>query len=398
MGARIHWHVASVGECEQALPVMKLLAERTPEPVQTLSYSSPSLARAIARHPDPTFSRLSAISYAPHETRRDCDEYVDRIDPDQLVLVRYDLWPALLSAARRRGTSIVLICGVIHPDTQRLRWYARPFFRWLYGMLDVASMVAERDAVGVRAIVTDATDVRVDGDTRYDRVIERARIDHARTEIELIREAANGRTILVAGSTWREDERVLADIFADPAILTVTVPHEPTGDVCRVLKRDAPDAFLISELLAHDPSTIGSLRIGSIIVDATGYLAECYAVAAIAYIGGGFGTGVHSVLEAAAHGCALLSGPRIERSPDATEMHAMGLLNVVRSRHECTAIVQRFLQQPDDRNAVGESGRAFVRERSGATERLADLLRTMASKRARLPQGIGTISDEIDRV
>jgi 3-deoxy-D-manno-octulosonic-acid transferase len=392
---RIHWHVASVGECEQALPVMRLLAEQTPAPIQTLSYSSPSLSRAIAKHPDRTFSRLSAITYAPHESRRDSEEFIDRIDPDLLLLVRYDLWPAMLSAARRRGASIVLICGVIHPGTPRLRWYARPFFRWIYGMLDVASMVSERDAVGVRTLVSPATDVRVDGDTRYDRVIERAQSECERVELELIRAAAVGRTVVVAGSTWREDEEVLTDVIADREMLTVIVPHEPTPDVCRELKSSAPDTFLISELLTHDPATICSLTIGSIIVDATGYLAECYAVAAIAYIGGGFGSGVHSVLEAAAHSCVLISGPRIGRSPDATELQASGLLNIVRTRRDCTTIVAGYRGEPRRMREEGERSLEFVRERSGATQRLADLIRERANQQAPMSADKSSLTDSL---
>lgn len=389
-GPHIHWHVASVGECEQAIPVMRRLDGALPGLVQTLSYSSPSLERFIERGADPIISRMNAISFAPPETPRECNDFMQAIAPDLLILVRYDLWPEMLQAARRRGTTILLICGVLHPRSNRFNPAAEWFFRRLYGMLDIASMVSAEDAERMRRLAPSVT-TRVDGDTRYDRVRERAESQRARKEIDAIVRAAEGRPIVMAGSSWEKDEGVLRDVIVDESVLTVLAPHEPS-----MWAYDTMYDWLMGEIeeidslvLSKDYPPIDTSK--TIIINRLGILAECYRAADIAFVGGGFGDGVHSLLEPAVHGAVLLSGPRIDRSPDAKALRDAGLLLVVESREECTGVIRRLLSDRERMKELGSRTAQFVTERSGATERLAvTIVEMMKAPKAR--------RSDIDRV
>jgi 3-deoxy-D-manno-octulosonic-acid transferase len=210
--------------------------------------------------------------------------------------------------------------------------------------------------------------VEVTGDTRYDRVIARAR---AAADLSIFAgSAVAGRHVLVAGSTWPDDEELLVGLHGRKDLLLVIVPHEPTPDHVASLIQRFPGARPLSALMKEglDPS------VTTVIVDSTGQLAALYRIGTIAYVGGGFGDGVHSVLEPASYGIPVISGPRIERSRDAVAMEHEKVLSVVRSAEELLEITESLLADRGALRTMGAAAQRFVDERTGATGRILDSL------------------------
>lgn len=353
---RIHLHVASVGEFEGAKPIVEELRKSVPNLLVTVSFFSPS-----GYEQQRGWSGLDAACYLPEDTPGEIGAFLDRVDPDLLLLIRYDLWPELLRAARERGVPNLLACGVLHSSSSRLRWPFRPFFRALYSLLDSAWMVREEDHRSMVRLAPTVPSVAA-GDTRYDRVLMRAAESVELRFAESLR--AGGAPVLVAGSTWEPDEEMLVEMRAVyPELRLVIVPHEPSHEHIETLLKRFPEAITLSAL-EGGATVAGSVPL---VIDRTGLLSALYRVGDVAWVGGGWGAGVHSVLEPAAYGLPVLTGPRIDRSPDALRMHQSGGLYVVKDVAEARTVAARLRDEPEVWQRRGEIAGTIVQEGEGAT-------------------------------
>jgi len=228
--------------------------------------------------------------------------------------------------------------------------------------------VGEEDRRAFESLVPNVP-VEVCGDSRFDRVIGRAAGSPSLDGP--VWSAVRGHAlVVVAGSTWPADEEMLSVLSADERIAVVVVPHEPTPEHVESARRAFPGARTYSEL-----EGMPTAEVRSVILDRTGMLAGLYRLADIAYVGGGFGAGVHSVLEPAVFGIPVACGPRIERSRDAEAMRRAGSLQVVERSSDLLAFVSSLAEDPERRRRLGEATYSFVLERSGAVERILSALR-----------------------
>jgi len=357
----IHIHAASVGEFEQAKPLIEALRAGALPLRITASFYSPS-----GFEQQGNYDRLDEAWYLPDDRPRNVRAFLDRVRPDLIIIIRYDLWPEFLRLAGERDIACVLVCATLREDSARLRPIARGFFRWLYNRLSLIDCVGEADraAFGTLAV---GVPLEVSGDTRYDRVVERAAAG-ARSTLPIERSQLGADTVLVAGSTWPPDEALLAPLVGLEGLRLVVVPHEPTPTHVASLRARLGRAVLLSEITPGEVVPAGT----AVIVDRTGILLGLYALADIAYVGGAFGAGVHSVLEPAAYGIPVLAGPRIERSRDATALHDAGLLEVVEDAKAAYASISRHVSLSRRRDELGARTESFVRERAGATTRILE--------------------------
>lgn len=366
---RIHFHAASVGEFEQAKPLIERLRAEENRYHITASFFSPSGFEGQKSYP-----LIDGACYIPHDRQGEMSEFMNRLTPDLIVVVRYDLWLEFMRQAELRRIPVVLICGVLRADSIRFFPGLRRFFSSLYGHLSLIHCVGPDDAEAFRRLVPDVP-VHVSGDTRYDRVAGRLKRNESiavngqgrsggNDRIAPLRSIAGDRTVLVAGSTWPEDERLLVALAHRRDLFVVLVPHEPSANAVGGLVDRFPGAMPLSGLAGREEDA----EIRAVVVDRIGILAGLYVLADIAYVGGGFGSGVHSLLEPAAFGVPLLSGPRIERSRDAVALRDAGLLDVVTTGEELLRQVERLLDNGEERHRIAERTRSFVQERQGATE------------------------------
>jgi 3-deoxy-D-manno-octulosonic-acid transferase len=359
---RLHIHAASSGEFEQAKPLIEALrAEGRPYRI-TASFFSPSGFEQQKGYP-----HIDGACYLPHDRQGEMSEFFNWLTPDLVIIIRYDLWLEFMRQARLRRVPVVLACGVLRSDSARFIPVIRSFFTGLYSMLRMIHAVEEADLENFRRLVPKVP-ARVGGDTRYDRVVQRAALS-----VEHLPALPDDRPILVAGSTWPADERLLEENARRGDLLLVIVPHEPTAERIGELRSQFQGAVTLSQLeqgAAGDPA-----EIDTVIVDRTGILLDLYRIARIAYVGGGFGDGVHSVLEAAAYGIPVLCGPAIGRSRDATAMFEVGALTVVRTTDDLSAALAALLDEPGRIDAIGALTGRFVADHVGATERILTSLR-----------------------
>ncbi len=382
-GRLIWFHVSSVGEFEQAKPVMELLERNRGASLDlALTFFSPSGMSYYERFDrSRRIPSLRFVEYLPVDTARNMRFCLDTIRPDMIVYVKFDIWPNLVVEAARRCVPQILVSGTLSPGSRRLSSLVRSFYGGLFSMLDAIAAISAEDAERFRAISRGAVEIVEAGDTRYDQVCRRIDSSGAKIPGAI---AAAGRTWIVAGSTWPKDEEIVIPGFAalrraHPGAGLIVVPHEPTRERLDAIRESLEKARLPFRPLSG-LSDADLLSEPVVVADGVGYLAELYRAGAMAYVGGSFTTGVHNVMEPAVLKLPVFFGPRIDNSFEARELvrlETAAILNTADDfARECGALLS-------DRKRLEEKGTAaerFVRNHCGAALRCVDLIEKYLEK------------------
>lgn len=362
---RIHLHVASAGELEQGLGVRRAVDALGPDAWWSLSFSSPSGRHHFESIPE----QFGSVSYLPPDRRGEIREFLGRIRPDLIIFIRYDVWPVLVEEARAHGIPMMLACATIGEG----RLYApvvRTLVRGAYAALDRISAVSAEEAERLRRAAP-GVPVQVDGDARLDRMIDRA--DAAESpEIALVRTWIDRRRTIVIGSSWPEDERRWEEIDLPEGTAILLAPHRITSDRLSEVVHRFPEAQLLSALIDGNREPEGVSRHSSVlIVDRLGLLADLYRLGDLAWVGGGYGAGVHSVAEPASFGLPVLSGPAIDRSHDARSLQASGGLRIVSLEETFSAAIIDALSEGPGRHELLRGVTAWIEAHRGGADRIA---------------------------
>jgi 3-deoxy-D-manno-octulosonic-acid transferase len=361
-------HAPSVGEGLQARPVLELARLRRPELQLAYTHFSPS-ALSFARALDVDFR-----DYLPFDTPGDARVALDALNPTALVFSKLDVWPVITREAKARGVRLGLVSATLSRGSSRRSRTASALLRDAYAALEVVGAIDSADADRLVQLGVRPQSIVVTGDTRYDQVWLRAqRVDRASPMLERLR---SGRPTLVAGSTWPADEAVVIPAFdsvrkAGVPARMIIAPHEPTLDhITRII--DAVKRLQLTFARLDEPNA-GEADV--VIIDRVGVLGDLYALADIAYVGGGFhAAGLHSVLEPAAFGTPVLFGPRNESSRDAALLSQRGGGAVVTTDAELARRVRLWATDASARREAGDYARALVRSGIGAAERSFELI------------------------
>ncbi len=376
-------HAPSVGEGLQAEVVLGKLRAAHPDWQIAYTYFSPSAESLARRQP------ADVIDYLPWDRAADVDAALDALRPTAIVFSKLDLWPELATRAAARGTAIGIIAATVSPDSSRLRWPARVALRPGYAAVDLAGAVSIEDAERLVLLGVSPSRIEVTGDPRYDSAVQKVLGTPA---ADALRSLVNGAPTMVAGSTWEADEDVLLPAFravraARPEARLIVVPHEPTPEHLARLETRARALGLPAPVLlsaANSPAAF-------LIVDRVGVLAGLYAGAAIAYVGGGYGSaGLHSVVEPAASAVPVVFGPRWGGNRDAALLLARRAAIVVSPEfpdwldldagstysgaNPLAAIWLALLRNPEHAAAAGRRGLESVEAGLGAAARSAGLV------------------------
>lgn len=365
-------HAPSVGEGLQARPVLQRLRATSPRLQLAYTYFSSS-AESFARGLDVDFR-----DYLPFDATADVRDALAALRPTALVFSKVDVWPRLALEASVRGVRLGLVSATLPARSSRRSRLAGALLRDAYTRLDLIGAIDEGDAERLVALGARTSAIEVTGDTRYDQVWERARsVDRSRPPLSRI--ADERRPTLVAGSTWPADEARLLPAWAAlvrrrPTMRLLIAPHEPTRAHLEPIERWAADLSLRVARLDAPDAAIADV----VVVDRVGVLGDLYALADVAYVGGGFHrAGLHSVLEPAAFGAPVLFGPRHENSRDATLLRAAGGALTVRDARALEMLLEEWLSDPASSAAAGASARAVVVAGLGAADRSVDLVRRL---------------------
>ena len=366
----IWFHVSSVGEFEQARPVITGLQSRVPDTPVVLTFSSPSGYHfARKREPLDGSTNLRFIDYLPVDTRANMRFCLNALDPSLLVLVKFDLWPNLIWETHDRGVPIVLIDATLSPSSRRLSGAGRLLYRPVYECLDCIMAISDDDAARFAESVPGHGGISVTGDTRFDRVAERRRQQQGQA---FPYRRGDGR-VVIAGSTWPRDEEHLLPALsqlaaADPALQFIVAPHEPSADHVDPLRAWAQSQELSCRTVSDGPRD-NDIEARVVIIDAVGYLAEAYASADVAYVGGAFSTGVHSVIEPAIAGLPVVFGPRHDNAFEALRLIELGGGFCGRNQQEIHGALDRLLHADGALESAGAAAVAYVESQLGATEK-----------------------------
>ncbi|HEV7705895.1 MAG TPA: glycosyltransferase N-terminal domain-containing protein [Gemmatimonadaceae bacterium] len=363
-------HASSVGEGLQARPVLELLREGHPDLQLAYTFFSPS-ADGFARSLDVDFAE-----YLPFDSHGDARVALDSLAPRVLAFAKLDVWPTLVAEASARGVRTALLSATLAAGSGRRSRIASAFTRGAYASFDAVGAVDDADAIRLMELGVREQAITVTGDTRFDQVWARAQPSAERETF--LAPLESDRPTLVAGSTWHADERHLLEAWITvraqvPGARLIIAPHEPTHMHLAHIERWAAAHKLSLARVSTLPSGAAS---DVILVDGVGKLGDLYALADVAFVGGGFhSAGLHSVLEPAAFGVPVLFGPRYENSRDAASIIAEDAGGAVTDYSAIAARLEALLTRPDTRAAEGARGRGIVEKGLGASARSVALVR-----------------------
>jgi len=379
MGDRPIWfHVASVGEYEQARPLITALKQTHPGIDVALSVTSPSGYKYISgKERIEKGNTIRFVDYLPFDFAKNARFCLAALDARLLVFVKFDLWPNLVWEAAARQTPMVLIDATLSETSRRHTALGKRFYRAVYSRLNKILAISDADARRFLECVPDHRCVLAVGDTRFDRVMDRKRdTKDAKPRID-----KKGRLTVIAGSTWPKDEAHLLGALArlakaEPSVLLVIAPHEPAVERVGMLLTWARSKGLrAAPLSEHAKATASDDEEQVVIVDSVGVLAELYEYADVAYVGGSFSTGVHNVIEPAIMGIPVLFGPIHKNAFEALELVRHGAAIEVNTETETFDALAELVKDRNKRTEMGRLARGYVESQLGATQRCLEAIR-----------------------
>ena len=366
---RILIHVASFGELEQAKPAVARLKEQHPDCHIHLTFFSPSgYVNAKGKYTAPDI-----ITYTPFDTHRAVNIFLDVVQPDLALYVRYDIWFVMARELSKRKIPAILFSATYSEHGLKNYPLLRILYRKTYDTLSHIFTIGENDANALVKLGITKEKISIAGDTRSDQVLTRKQDAEGKPDILpepflLELRKPNVKT-LVAGSTWEADEEVILSSILErtnDALRVIIVPHEITNEhLNSLLARCNNKAILSSDIAKYDSEPI-------LIWDKVGDLFSLYRYADIGYVGGGFGDGVHNVLEPAVWGVPSIVGPNHERSQEIGELITRGGLKEVRNKNDFAETLEQLIDKNDEWQKTSDATTDYLKERTGATEKVMD--------------------------
>ena len=366
-------HNSSMGEFEQAKPLVEALRARFPDCFIAVSFFSPSAYEHVQDYP-----YADCLCYLPIDGRRKASRFLDLIRPDAAIVIRHDIWPNHLLECRKRHIPTLLVNSSIRHESLLKNPLILEANRFLFGCFDQVLTVSQETVQTFRKYRLGKARLEAVGDTRYDRVVQRAH--EAERIVAPLRRMKKQRKGFVMGSTWPSDEAVLfsavSKLRQQDRPWMVIVPHEPVEEFLSQIEQQVSGLGL----LGHRLSAVDSGKVKEndvLIVDRIGIMASLYALGDLAYVGGGFGPGVHNVLEPAALGKAVLYGPKCRNSYEAGQLEKRGVGHVVSSDTEICSMLGRLLRNPEEMASMGRQAASLMQENVGATQRIVDVIQRL---------------------
>ena len=353
----VWFHAASLGEFEQGRPVIERLKAENPETKILLTFFSPS-GYEIRKN----YNGADIVSYLPLDTYFAARNFVKLVKPSKAVFVKYEFWPNYLLALQQADVPVYSISAIFRESQVFFKVYGG----WYRSLLRVFSHIFVQDNASLDLLKKyDITNASVCGDTLFDRVYD---LYSQAKQLPLIEEfAKGGQPIIVAGSTWPKDEELLVQYLKlHPDLKLILVPHEVhQSHILEISK------LLDGKFVRYSEANSENLaQANCLVVDVIGILSSIYRYANVAYIGGGFGVGIHNTLEAAVWHVPVVFGPNFQRFREARELISVGGAFAISNYTLLETQLNRLLKDEQAGKMAGE----YVKNNTGATQLILNKL------------------------
>lgn len=354
-----YWfHCASLGEFEQALPLIEKFKE-IPEIKVLVTFFSPSGYEQKKDH-----KLLDCVLYLPIDTPKNAFEFVEEVKPKASFFIKYEFWENYFSELNKHEIPIYMVSSAFRKDQIYFKWYGGFFKRTLKR---VTHFFVQNELSQEVLQINNFTNVTVSGDTRFDRVYAQLSMNN---QLDLIEEFKGNRLCVVLGSTWPDCEEVFVNTInnCDDNVCFIIAPHEIKSEKIKILQEKLKEkTSLFSKGVKQEDKVL--------IIDAIGYLTRIYSYADIAYVGGAIGTtGLHNILEPAVFGMPILVGPNILKFPEADALAKYGGLRIVNNNKEFDEVLSILISDKNSRNKMSEFSADFIKTQIGATRKIVACL------------------------
>ena len=354
-------HASSLGEFEQGRPLIEKLKEQYPEYKICLTFFSPSGYEVRKDYP-----LVDIVTYIPYDTSSDLKPFIDILSPEKVIFIKYEIWLNTLFYLKEKQIPTYLISAIFRPTQIFFKSYGRIFrdalqcYSWIFVQNKESFNLLKGIGINFLSIA---------GDTRTDRVWDIKNNAKDDTIVEtFVREAhTRGQKVMMVGSSWEEDEKVyLPSLNENDKWRVIIVPHEITEKHIKSIREGIPAGMTVA-FHTEDPTSEVLKEIQILVVDRMGLLSSLYKYTDVAYIGGGFGRGIHNTLEAAVYGCPILFGPNYHKFMEAKALLSCGAAFSVSTTDEVTTHLNHLFDD-DARKNIGAKAEEYIQANLGSTD------------------------------
>jgi 3-deoxy-D-manno-octulosonic-acid transferase len=360
-------HCASLGEFEQGRPVLQKLKEEFSETNIVITFFSPSGYEIVRKNKE-----FTKVFYLPMDSFIHAKKWLNILQPDFVLWVKYEYWHFYLQEIKKRNIPLMMISGVYSGNQVFFKWYGG-FYRKML-LCFTHFFVQNASSKEQLQQLIDKEKITVSGDTRCDRVID---IAENFTEVKGIAEFCSNQKVIVAGSTWEDDEAEwIHFVKQHPEIKFIIAPHEIDTENLADVKKEFPNSIFYSEWIEKEVSGIRYQELNCLIINNIGMLSRLYYYATITYVGGGFGDdGLHNILEAAVYGKPVIFGPEYDKNFEAEELiNCSGAISIANAL-ELEKIVNGLINKEEELASRGAAARNYIYKNAGASKKIISFIK-----------------------
>jgi 3-deoxy-D-manno-octulosonic-acid transferase len=348
------FHCASLGEFEQGRPLIEAYKEKHPDHKVLITFFSPS-GYEIRKN----YKGADYIFYLPLDTRRNAKKFISIVNPIVAIFVKYEFWYHFLNQLKRNNIPTYLVSAIFRPRQVFFQWYGAWNRKMLFCFNQIFIQNSESKSLLSNIKIDNTT---VAGDTRFDRVFATSKTAE---QLPLLDEFCKDSIIIVAGSTWPKDEELLKSFISNlpQNVKLIIAPHEIDSQRIETFR----NAINLPSIRYTEPVQANLAETRVLFLDTIGLLASAYAYGQIAYIGGGFGVGIHNTLEPATFGIPVIFGPNYHRFLEAVELIEIGAAFSVNTDEELIKTLEMLLNNKETLENSGAQAKQYVHQNTGAT-------------------------------
>ncbi|QGY44021.1 3-deoxy-D-manno-octulosonic acid transferase [Maribellus comscasis] len=354
--ARYIWmHCASLGEFEQGRPLIEEVKKQFPDYKIVLTFFSPS-GFEIRKN----YELADIVMYLPLDTKRNAKDFLNLLKPEKVFFVKYEFWHFYISELKKRNIPLFIVSAIFRENQQFFK--NTPWGKWYRKMLfKVEHIFVQSEASAKLLKMAGVDNFSISGDTRFDRV---ASIAKGFRNFPIVEKFKGNLPLIVAGSTWKPDEELLVEfINQNSEAKMVFAPHEVSEvNINRLIQMLKKPVARFSQI---KNSEVENLQV--IVIDSIGILSSIYKYGNIAYIGGGFGVGIHNILEAATFGLPVIFGPNHQRFKEAVDLKSEGGAFSINDFYQLKTIMDSLLNDDEALKKASKISKNYVAKNIGST-------------------------------